>query len=123
MRFYSSLFLTWLTCLMAVGAHAQTNAQTALTWEQVKQRFIAANPTLMAGQINIDESKAEEITAYLRPNPNFTISTDQIQPIPAGAPYRPFTYAFPSVIFDYLHERQNKRELRLESAKKRNGCA
>jgi cobalt-zinc-cadmium efflux system outer membrane protein len=102
---------------MAVGAHAQTNAQTALTWEQVKQRFIAANPTLMAGQINIDESKAEEITAYLRPNPNFTISTDQIQPIPAGAPYRPFTYAFPSVIFDYLHERQHKRELRLQSQK------
>jgi len=110
MRFYNSLFLT---CLMAVSARAQT----ALTWEQVKQRFISANPTLMAGQINIDESKAEEITAYLRPNPNFTISTDQIQPIPAGSPYRPFTYAFPSVVFDYLHERQHKRELRLQSQK------
>ena len=70
----------------------------------------------MAGQINIDESKAEEITAYLRPNPNFTITTDQIQPIPTpGVPYRPFTYAFPSVVFDYLHERQHKRELRLQS--------
>lgn len=96
---------------------SQAHAQAALTWEQVKQQFIAANPTLMAGQINIDESKAEEITAYLRPNPNFTISTDQIQPIPAGMPYRPFTYAFPSVVFDYLHERQHKRELRLQSQK------
>jgi outer membrane protein, heavy metal efflux system len=114
MRFYNSLFLI---SLMAVSAQAQTQAQAALTWEQVKQQFISANPTLMAGQINIDESKAEEITAYLRPNPNFTISTDQIQPIPAGAPYRPFTYAFPSVIFDYLHERQHKRELRLQSQK------
>src|SRR6202522_1479975 len=110
MRFYSSLFLTCLTAFSA-------QAQTALTWEQVKQKFISANPTLMAGQINIDESKAEEITAYLRPNPNFTISTDQIQPIPAGGPYRPFTYAFPSVVFDYLHERQHKRELRLQSQK------
>ena len=98
-------------------AQSQAQAQTALTWEQVKQRFISANPTLMAGQINIDESKAEEITAYLRPNPNFTIATDQIQPIPSGSPYRPFTYAFPSVIFDYLHERQHKRELRLQSQK------
>jgi cobalt-zinc-cadmium efflux system outer membrane protein len=98
-------------------AQSQAHAQTALTWEQVKQRFISANPTLMAGQINIDESKAEEITAYLRPNPNFTISTDQIQPIPSGSPYRPFTYAFPSVVFDYLHERQHKRELRLQSQK------
>jgi cobalt-zinc-cadmium efflux system outer membrane protein len=122
MRFCNSLFLT---CLIAgvvrsqaqSPAQSQAPAQTALTWEQVKQRFISANPTLMAGQINIDESKAEEITAYLRPNPNFTISTDQIQPIPAGAPYRPFTYAFPSVVFDYLHERQHKRELRLQSQK------
>ena len=101
-----------------VQSQAQSQApRTALTWEQVKQKFISANPTLMAGQINIDESKAEEITAYLRPNPNFTISTDQIQPIPAGSPYRPFTYAFPSVVFDYLHERQHKRELRLQSQK------
>src|SRR5580692_9860307 len=109
MRFDKSLFLI---SLMAVSAHGQA----ALTWEQVKQQFISANPTLMAGQINIDESKAEEITAYLRPNPNFTISTDQIQPIPA-TPYQPFTYAFPAVVFDYLHERQHKRELRLQSQK------
>src|SRR5581483_1466302 len=31
--------------------------------------------------------------------------------------YRPFQYAFPGISFDYLHERQHKRELRLESAK------
>jgi outer membrane protein, heavy metal efflux system len=110
MRFYYSLFLA---SVLAISAQAQT----PLTWEQVKQKFITANPTLMAGQINIDESKAEEITAFLRPNPNFTISTDQIQPIPSGGPYRPFTYAFPSVVFDYLHERQHKRELRLQSQK------
>jgi outer membrane protein, heavy metal efflux system len=104
--------------LVAAGVSlAQTQTLTALTWEQVKQQFIAANPTLMAGQINIDESKAEEITAFLRPNPNFTLSTDQIQPFPNTIPYRPFTYAFPSVVFDYLHERQHKRELRLQSQK------
>ena len=59
-----------LALLAATVTHLQ--AQTPLTWEQVKAKFIAANPTLMAGQINIDESKAEEITAYLRPNPNFS---------------------------------------------------
>jgi outer membrane protein, heavy metal efflux system len=106
-----------LLAVAAALAQTQIQAQTALTWEQVKQKFIAANPTLMAGQINIDESKAQEITAFLRPNPNLTISTDQIQPIPADAPYRPLTYAFPSIVFDYLHERQHKRELRLQSQK------
>ncbi len=94
-------------------------AQTGLTWDQVKQRFIAANPTLMAARINVDESKAEEVTAFLRPNPNFGFSIDQIEIFPSpGTPFRPFGYFFPQFEFDYLHERQHKRELRLESAQK-----
>ncbi len=92
-------------------------AQTALTWQQVKDKFEADNPNLRAGQLNIQESKAQEITAYLRPNPNLTVGLDQLDPF-TGSPYRPFAYAFPLVAFDYLHERQHKRELRLESAQK-----
>jgi len=95
------------------------HAQTTLTWQQVKDKFEADNPNLRAGQLNIQESKADEITAYLRPNPNLTAGVDQIQPFPApAAPYRPFGYLFPLLAFDYLHERQHKRELRLESAQK-----
>jgi cobalt-zinc-cadmium efflux system outer membrane protein len=90
-------------------------AQTALTWQQVVDKFRAANPNLRAGELNIQESKANETTAYLRPNPNLTVLLDQIQPF-NGNPYRPFGYALPAVSFDYLHERQHKRELRLESA-------
>jgi len=95
------------------------HAQTTMTWQQVKDKFEADNPNLRAGQLNIQESKAEEITAYLRPNPNMTAGVDQIQPFPAPAtPYRPLGYLFPLLAFDYLHERQHKRELRLESAQK-----
>ncbi len=90
-------------------------AQTALDWPQVEARFRAANPTLRAGQINIDESKANEITAYLRPNPDFTAGLDQLQFF-TGQPYRPLTATFLSFSFGYLHERQHKRELRLQSA-------
>jgi cobalt-zinc-cadmium efflux system outer membrane protein len=90
-------------------------AQTALTWQQVVDKFRAANPNLRAGQLNIQESKAGEITAYLRPNPNLSLSLDQLAPF-SGNPYRPFAAALPFVAFDYLHERQQKRELRLESA-------
>lgn len=32
-------------------------AQRALTWKQVRDKFEAANPTLRAGQIGIDESR------------------------------------------------------------------
>ena len=98
-------------------------AQTALTWQEVRQRFEAANPTLRAGQIGIDESKAQEITAFLRPNPNFTLSTDGTQIAPFKGVWQPFTGTQYATIFSYLHERQHKRELRLESQQKATGIA
>ena len=100
-------------------------AQTAFTWQQIRDKFELANPTLKAAQINIDESRDEEITAYLRPNPDLTGTFDQInpfttQPPPSGGPniYSPFAFALPSGSISYLHERRHKRELRLEAAKK-----
>ena len=110
----TSSMLLWL---LAVCLAPAAFAQTALTWQQVREKFQAANPTLHAGQIGLQESKAQEITAYLRPNPNLTIAADQFDPFPA-TPYRPLQYFFPVTTFDYLHERQNKRELRLDSARK-----
>ncbi len=100
-------------------------AQTTLTWAEIKAKFEGANPTLRAAQLGIDESRASEITAYLRPNPDFTGTIDQINPlsnIPSPASgnsvYRPFAYALPFGSVSYLHERDHKRELRLESAKR-----
>ncbi len=110
-----------LVCSLTPALFAQ---QQSLTWDQVKEKFEAANPTLLAGQLNIDESKAEEITAYLRPNPDFTASVDQLTPFSTvprvngnGDVYNPFEYALPAFASSYLHERRHKRELRLESAK------
>jgi cobalt-zinc-cadmium efflux system outer membrane protein len=92
-------------------------AQKIFTWQQIRDQFEAANPTLRAGLLNIQESKSQEITAYLRPNPNLNFGLDQIDPIDTS-PFRPFAYTFPSASVDYLHERAHKRELRLESAQK-----
>jgi outer membrane protein, heavy metal efflux system len=104
---------TLFAAVITQCAHAQTPAP--LTWQQVRSKFEAANPTLRAGQINIDESKAAEITAFLRPNPGFSFSVDQFAPF-NGNPYRPLTFAFPMISFNYLHERDHKRELRRDSA-------
>ena len=100
-------------------------AQKAFTWQEVRDKFEATNPTLQAGKINISESRAQEITAFLRPNPDFTAGIDQInpfstQPSPSGggSGYRPFAFAFPLGSVNYLHERRHKRELRLESARR-----
>lgn len=92
-------------------------AQTAFTWQQLKDKFEAANPTLKAAQDSIDESRAEEVTAYLRPNPDFALSTDGTQIVPSHGEWRPFAGTLFSPSFDYLHERRHKRELRLEVAK------
>jgi outer membrane protein, heavy metal efflux system len=92
-------------------------AQQALTWEQVKAKFEAANPALKADALNVDEMRAEEVTAYLRPNPQLTASTDGTQIAPHDGVWQPFkgTDVVPSL--SYLHEREHKRELRLDSAK------
>lgn len=87
----------------------------ALTWQQVREKFQAGNPTLRAAQIGIEESRAQEITAYLRPNPDMTTTLDQIAPFNPN-PYRPLGFTLPLISGSYLHERQHKRELRQESA-------
>jgi outer membrane protein, heavy metal efflux system len=93
-------------------------AQKALTWQEVRNKFEAANPTLRAGQIGIDESRAQEITANLRPNPNLTILADQIDPFSGGPPHGPFAYFLSAGTVSQLWERQHKRGLRFESAQK-----
>ena len=96
---------------------AIANAQQPLTWDQVKAKFEAANPTLKADEINVQEMKDEEITAYLRPNPTFTFSTDGTQVAPHNGVWQPLAGTQYQPNFSYLHERRHKRELRLESAK------
>jgi cobalt-zinc-cadmium efflux system outer membrane protein len=107
--------------LLPVCAEAQTPG--ALTWEQVRQRFEQNNPTLLAGKLGIDESKAQEITAYLRPNPGLTLAMDGTQIAPYKGVWRPFAGTYETPGISYLHERQHKRELRLESAQKGTGIA
>src|SRR5258706_366888 len=77
--------------LFLVAVSAQSGwAQKALTWQEVRDKFESENPTLRAGQIGIDESRAQEITAFLRPNPTFTLSTDGTQFSPYRGVWKPF---------------------------------
>ena len=119
-RALTNLYLPMLLIALSVEAFSQT----ALTWPEVRDKFIAVNPTLAAGRIGVAESRAQEITAYLRPNPEVTGTIDQINPFssqPSGSGegdgYRPFAFALPLSSASYLHERQHKRELRRDSAR------
>jgi outer membrane protein, heavy metal efflux system len=94
-----------------------TFAQQALTWDQVKAKFEAVNPAMKADQIGVDELRAAEVTAYLRPNPQFALGADGTQIAPHKGIWRPTSGTQVQPNFSYLHERDRKRELRLESAK------
>jgi cobalt-zinc-cadmium efflux system outer membrane protein len=104
----------------ATGLLAQQAAQTPSqlwTWEQVKNRFEVNNTTLLAGKLNLDELRAQEITAHLRPNPDFTLSADGTQIAPSNGVWRPLAGTLVTPGVSYLFERRNKRGLRYEAAK------
>ncbi len=98
-------------------------AQTSMTWEQIKAKFESANPTLKANRLNIDESRAAEITAYLRPNPDFSTTTDGFQVSSNNGIFRPLSGVVITPGISYLHERERKRELRRDQAKESTAVA
>lgn len=107
----------WFTLLLLCCANHYGHAQRPLTWDQVKAKFEAVNPALKADALGVDELKAQEITAYLRPNPQFNFAVDGTQFPPHNGPYTPLVSTQEQSTFSYLHERRHKRELRLETAK------
>lgn len=104
-------------CAQAPPPSSAPAPSTVWTWDQVKDRFELNNTTLMAGRLNIDELKAEEITAFLRPNPQLSLTVDGTQIAPKDGKWPVFagTYEVPGI--SYLIERRRKRPLRLQSAK------
>jgi outer membrane protein, heavy metal efflux system len=105
------------------GVLSEANAQTAFSWQQIREKFEATNPTLKSAQLSIDESRAAEITAYLRPNPDFSFATDGTQITRYAGVWRPFAGTQFTPGISYLHERQHKRELRRDSAKESTAIA
>jgi cobalt-zinc-cadmium efflux system outer membrane protein len=113
-----------LMLLIGLGATLRLMAQQTgpapvqvWTWEQVKDRFELNNTTLIAGRLNIDELKAQEITANLRPNPDFTLTADGTQISPSHGVWKPFAGTLITPGVSYLFERRHKRGLRYQAAK------
>jgi cobalt-zinc-cadmium efflux system outer membrane protein len=126
----SLMWLRRIAILIVTIPIATLTAQTAFTWPQIKEKFEAANPTLKAAHLNIDESRAAEIQAYVRPNPDVSLLFDQINPFSTQPPpngganvYSPFAYTEPYGSISYLHEREHKRELRRDQAKESTAIA
>jgi outer membrane protein, heavy metal efflux system len=115
-----TLLLLLILLMLGLSLCAQIASQAApqrWTWDVVKDHFELNNTALLASRLNIDELKAQEITAHLRPNPDFTLSADGTQIAPSHGVWTPFAGTFVSPGVSYLFERRNKRGLRFEAAK------
>jgi cobalt-zinc-cadmium efflux system outer membrane protein len=113
-----SVLLLALWASPANGQQAGAGTQAiSLTWDELKARFEAANPALKADALGVDQSRADEITAHLRPNPQFAASVDGIQVTPRNGVWQPLSGVQENANLSYLHERERKRELRTEAAK------
>jgi cobalt-zinc-cadmium efflux system outer membrane protein len=113
---FSSLAVGATAVILALAPYSVL-AQQGLTWDQVRAKFEAGNPALKADADYVDEMHAEEITAYLRPNPQVTIAADGTQIAPKNGVWEPMAGTDVQPGVSYLHERDHKRELRLESAR------
>jgi outer membrane protein, heavy metal efflux system len=91
--------------------------QESLTWDTLKARFEAVNPQLQADALSVEEARAQEITAFLRPNPTFSFSVDGTQFTSNDGHFVPFRGTDYEPGISYLWERDNKRHLRLDDAK------
>jgi cobalt-zinc-cadmium efflux system outer membrane protein len=105
----------WRALTILLPLAAGVCAQTTLNWEQVRERFRSNNPALAAGATNIEETRANETTAGLRPNPNLSVVSDQWHVFESN-PYRPFGTAQTTAEVSQLVERRNKRGIRVQSA-------
>ena len=97
---------------VSITAGGQT-ATAALTLQQAIDIARAKNPNLLSGQQHVIATKANEITAGLRQNPNFTLSGANVS-LPANNPSSPYTYVGN---VNRLFERGQKRRWRLDVAR------
>ena len=102
-----------LGAMLAVGTLA---AQSPLTWDQVTEHFKKNNPNRLAGELFVQEFRANETTAGFRPNPILTSTEDQ-NSLFSTNPYRPLGAIQWTQAVSQLIERRNKRQLRVESAR------
>jgi outer membrane protein, heavy metal efflux system len=84
-----------------------------LTLQQVIDLARTRNPSLLSGRQHISATRANEITAGLRLNPNLTLSGTDVT-LAADNPGNPYSYA---ANVSRMFERGEKRRWRLESAR------
>ncbi len=103
--------------ILPVCGQAQTADAAAklISKDDAVRIALAYNQSLRANRLNIDQSKANEVTAGLKPNPSMSLGADAI-PIFAPQSIR-FNTQIYSIDLSYTVEKGGKREKRVVVAK------
>ncbi len=110
---FNALFV--LTGLAGAQAPQPVVPPRAISMDDAVRIALAYNQSLRAQRLNIDQNKADEITAFLKPNPTFSTLVDTI-PVFSPQLIRVNTQIY-SEALSYTYERGGKREKRLVVAK------
>src|ERR1700683_3042368 len=101
--------------LAVTPAMSQDTPAKLISKEDAVRIALAYNQSLRANRLNVDQNKANEVTASLKPNPTFSLGVDAI-PI-----FSPQTIRFETQIYStglsYTVEKGGKREKRVVVAK------
>jgi outer membrane protein, heavy metal efflux system len=114
-RMTSIRLIGWALLMLLLAASSSSPAQTPgvpLTLQQAIALARAKNPNLLSGQQHVIATRASEVTAGLRQNPNLTLSGTDVT-LPANNPGNPYSY---SANLSRLFERGQKRRWRLDLA-------
>lgn len=105
--------------MVAVGQAGQSQTAaapaTSISKDDAVKIALAYNQSLRANRLNVDQSKAQEVTASLKPNPTLSVGADAL-PIFAPQSIR-FNTQIYSVDLSYTVEKGGKREKRVVVAK------
>jgi cobalt-zinc-cadmium efflux system outer membrane protein len=106
--------------LMVAAAFGQPpQGPVSLTLDQALQMAVQHNQALLAARTTVQQSLAQEVTANLRPNPQFTAVWAYLPLYRTEEGF--LSYLHDETEFDaglsYLKERGQKRQLRLQAAK------
>jgi outer membrane protein, heavy metal efflux system len=104
-------FIAMLMGVVSLAAFGQA-APVPMTLQQVIAIAKQKNPTLLAAEQNLDATRAQEIQAALRVNPDFTVYGTNIT-LPAFGASNPYAYSFQ---VSRLFERGQKRRWRIDEA-------
>lgn len=111
-RLLSRSALLLAVLLPGAQVDAQVPPPQPLTLQQALDMARTRNPNLLSAQQHVIATRANEITAGLRQNPNFQISGTDVS-LPANNPSSPYSYAGN---INRLFERGQKRRWRLDIA-------